>query len=148
MAKPEKFGMAVFVFVFNKDFSKILLVKRNEEKKRKYGFYWGTVGGKIELGEFSDDGIIREAEEEIGVNLDKDKIRMLFVKEFPNFLNIVHSVIFFYGAVIDEHQKITINEESDGYQWFDVNKLPEDRSPDDDISYILKVAKEKFRFRG
>jgi len=148
MAKPEKFGMAVFAFVFNKDFSKILLVKRNEEKKKKYGFYWGTVGGKIELGEFSDEGIIREAGEEIGVKLEKDKIRMLFVKELPNFMNIAHCVFFMYGAVIDEHEKIILNDESDEYRWFDVDKLPEDRSPDDDIPYILKVAKEKFRFRG
>ena len=45
----RRFGLGVFCMIFNKDFSKILLVKRNEEKRKKYGADWGNIGGRIEF---------------------------------------------------------------------------------------------------
>lgn len=136
--------MAVHSFIFNKDFSKILLIKRNKEKREKFGFSWGVVGGGMELGEYSIDGAIREIREEIGVRLKKSDLRLLFVKEIPCYRHVVHSALFVYGAILDENAKITINEESDDYQWFSLNNLPEDRIKEDDIVSMAKIAKEKF----
>ena len=145
MEKPTRFGIGVFVFIFNKDFSKVLLIKRNKEKREKYGFAWGTVGGKLELGEHSIDGAIREAREEIGVELKKSAVKMLEVKELPNFTKTVHGFAFSYGAILDENTKITLNKESDDYKWFNMNYLPEDRIKEDDLVFIAKAAKEKFK---
>ena len=50
--KITKFGFAVFIYIFNAKFNKILLIKRNSEKRMKYGVTWGSVGGKIKFGEF------------------------------------------------------------------------------------------------
>jgi hypothetical protein len=36
MEKPTRFGLGVFVCIFNRDFSKILLLKRNEEKRKTW----------------------------------------------------------------------------------------------------------------
>jgi ADP-ribose pyrophosphatase YjhB (NUDIX family) len=143
--KPTRFGMAVHTFIFNKDFSKILLVKRNEEKVGKHGFAWGIVGGGMELGEYSIDGAMREISEEIGIKLKRPDMRLLLVKELPNYRNVVHSVLFVYAAMLDEKTKITINDESEEYRWFSLDNLPEDRVKEDDIISLAKLAKEKFR---
>jgi len=144
MGKPTRFGVGVFVFIFNKNFSKVLLIKRNKEKRDKYGFAWGTPGGKLEMGEHTIDGAIREAREEIGVQLKKDAVKLLEMHELPNFTSDVHGFAFKYGAIIDEKTKTTINEESDDCQWFSLNDLPKDRTLDDDILKMAKIAKEKF----
>jgi len=144
MEKPTRFGMAVHTFIFNKDFSKILLLKRNEEKVGKFNFTWGIVGGGMELGEYSIDGAIREISEEIGIKLKRSELKLLEVKELPNYRNVVHSVLFVYAAMLDEKTKITINEESDDYKWFSLDNLPEDRIKEDNILEITKIAKEKF----
>jgi 8-oxo-dGTP pyrophosphatase MutT (NUDIX family) len=144
MKKPTRFGMAVHSFIFNKDFSKILLVERNKEKRERGGFSWGIVGGGMKLGEYSIEGAIREINEEIGVKFNKPDLKLLFVKELPYYKNVVHSVLFVYGAILDEKTKITLNEESDDYKWFGINNLPENRVVEDDIISISKIAKEKF----
>lgn len=136
--------MATFVGIFNKKLDKVLLIKRNAEKKAKYGFSWGIVGGKIELTEYSVDAVIREVREETGIKLNKENTRLLFIKEEPTFFTGAHTAFFFYGAVIDENTKTQLNDESEEIKWFDVNKLPEDRS-EDDILEMIKVAKEKFK---
>jgi len=70
-----RFGLGVFVLIFNKDFSKILLIKRNEEKRNKFGADWGNIGGKIEFRETSAQACAREIKEEIGLNLNPKKLK-------------------------------------------------------------------------
>ena len=144
MEKPARFGVGVFVFIFNKEFSKILLIRRNAEKRKKYGFSWGTPGGKLELGEYSIDGAVREIGEETGINLDKKSVKLLEMIELPNFTNDVHGFAFKYGAIADEKVKVRLNKESDGHKWFSINNLPEDRIIHDNIPEMAKIAKEKF----
>ena len=119
------FGLGVFVCVFNKDFSKILLVKRNEEKRKKYGADWGNIGGKIEFGETSIQGAAREIKEEIGLNLNPKKLKLIEIKEQPDYHPTVHGIQFIYATSIDEKEKITINDEAEEYRWFDVKNLPD-----------------------
>lgn len=86
----RRFGLGVFICVFNRDFSKILLLKRNEEKRKKWGADWGNIGGKIELGETSLKACLREVKEEAGLDLDSQFLKLLFVKESPDFLEEIH----------------------------------------------------------
>jgi len=144
MVEKTKFGLGVFVCIFNKDISKILLIRRNEEKRIKYGAEWGNVGGKINFGETSEEASIREASEEIGVTLDKTNLKMLEALEIPNspFYREYHVVHFVYATSISEDTKITINHESEGFKWFDINELP-DKMLDkkEDILRFSKIAK-------
>lgn len=145
MEKPTRFGLGVFLFIFNRDFSKILLLKRNEEKKSKYGFTWGVIGGKLEFREFSIDGAIREAREEIGVEFKRAELKHLELIELPHFTSDCHGFAFKYGAILDEKTKITTNKESDGYEWFSLDNLPKDRTMDDDIVSLAKIANKVFK---
>jgi ADP-ribose pyrophosphatase YjhB (NUDIX family) len=145
MAEERKFGLGVFVCIFNKDFSKILFIKRNEEKRKKYGKEWGNVGGRVELGETSEEACIREAKEEIGVNLDRENLKMIKIIEAPNspIYGIYHVIHFVYATSIPENTKIKINHESEGFQWFDMDNLP-DKMLDkkEDILEFVRLAKK------
>jgi len=120
--EDKRFGLGVFVCVFNKDFSKIMLIKRNKKKRKRWGSDWGNVGGIVEFGELLIDACIREAREEIGVNLNPEKLKLIEIKETPDFLPEIH---FVYAASVDENTEIIINHESEEYRWFDMKNLPD-----------------------
>ena len=123
-----EFGLGVFICIFNKDFSKILLIKRSNEKN------WGNVGGRVELGEKAADACIREAKEEINVDL-KD---LKFISFKETFFPKVHAIHFVYAAVLDENEPITLNSESEDYGWFGLEDLPDKTL--DSKAYLKEVA--------
>lgn len=125
VTEETKVGLGVFVCVFNMELSKILLVKRNAEKRKRLGAEWGNVGGKIEPNETSLHACIREASEEIGLKLRPLDLHLIDIRETPNFFPNVHKVHFVYTTKINEDSKITLNDESEGYKWFDVKELPD-----------------------
>jgi 8-oxo-dGTP diphosphatase len=116
-------NFAVFIYVFNKNYSKILLIKRNQEKRNIWGFDWGTLGGKGRNGETCKEAIIREAKEESGLNFENPKF--CFFKESINKDKESHSIHFFFSETIDENENLILSEESDEYDWFELNNLPE-----------------------
>jgi 8-oxo-dGTP pyrophosphatase MutT (NUDIX family) len=145
MEQEKRFGLGVVVCVFNRDFSKILLLKRNEEKRKKFGADWGNIGGRIEFGELSIQAGVREASEETGLKLNPEDLMLIEVKERPNHYANVHGVQFIYFIALDENQQININHESDEYKWFDINKLP-DKMIDskEEIIKFKNMAKKEF----
>jgi len=143
MVEERKFSLGVFVCIFNRDFSKILLLKRNEQKRKKSGREWGNIGGMIEFGELARDACLREAREEIGLELEPEKLKLIKVREMPQFSEIFHAVQFVYATIIDENEKIEINEESDEFKWISLDDLP-DKMLDkkQDILDIAEKAKK------
>lgn len=125
----RKFGLGVVICVFNKAFSKILLLKRNEGKRKKGGVDWGNIGGRVEFGELLVDACLREAREEIGIELDSKKLKLIEVKETPYLSDVFHAIHFVYTTTIDENEKIILNfdcdNESEEYKWFNLDELPE-----------------------
>ena len=135
----RKFGLGVVICIFNKDFSKILLLKRNEEKRKKYKADWGNVGGRVELGEKLIDACLREAREEIGINLNSKNLKFLEIDENPYLTEIFHSIHFIYATTLDEDERIEINYGSDEYNWFKLDNLP--KSMIDKPEKIRRFAK-------
>ncbi|MBU3913670.1 MAG: NUDIX hydrolase [Nanoarchaeota archaeon] len=146
----RKFGLGVIVYVFNRDFSKILLLKRNEEKRNRNKADWGNVGGRVELGEKLIDACLREAKEEIGVDLNPKKLKLIEVKETPYLTDIFHAIHFVSATIIDEDEKVILNfngnHESDEYGWFNLKELP-DKTLDnkENIIKIANKAKKMFK---
>jgi len=147
----RKFGLGVIVYVFNRDFSKILLLKRNEEKRNRNKADWGNIGGRVELGEKLIDACLREAKEESGIDLDPKQLKLLNIKEITKnpIAPSVHFLQFIYATTIDENVKVTLNfdcdHESDEYKWFNLKELP-DKTLDkkEDITEIADKAKKEF----
>jgi len=109
LEEKNRFDLGVFVCVFNKDFSKILMLKRNAEKRRQGKADWGNVGGKIEFDETSAEACIREAKEETGLKLKRSDLTLIDVKETPHFLPHIHAIHFVYATSIKENSKIMLN---------------------------------------
>ncbi len=148
MRERKTFGLGVFVCIFNKDFSKIMLTRLNAAKRKRWGAEWSNVGGKIEFGEDSKQACIREANEETGLNINPKDLTLIDIKEAPNLLPHLHAIHFVYATTIRESSKIILNYESDSYGWFSFKKLPKGMfDSKKDILNWRNIAKSKLRKR-
>jgi 8-oxo-dGTP pyrophosphatase MutT (NUDIX family) len=136
--EKKQMGLATFTCIFNRDLSKILLLKRNKEKLEKYGIAWGNIGGKVEVGELTKNAAVREIKEEIGVEVSPRDLYLIEIKEDIHSFKQFHAVFFIYATAIDESSNIIINNESESYCWFSLDNLPEGRSNEDVHSILLK----------
>jgi mutator protein MutT len=75
--EPEKgeYKLAVHVWILNSK-GEVLIQKRSENLKRNPG-KWAFTGGIVDSGETSLEGAIRESKEELGIDIDKNKIELL-----------------------------------------------------------------------
>ena len=148
MNDNNRFGLGAFVCIFNRDYSKILLLYRNAEKRERWGAKWGNIGGVVEFGETSLQAVVREAKEEIGVKIAESDLKLIRIKETLNFMPHLQAVHFVYATALDESTKITLNAgsktaESEGYEWFRVDKIPDSTlDPVEDIMEWRELAME------
>ena len=126
-----------------KEVTNVFLVKGDEVclgmKKRGFGVgNWNGTGGKIEVNESVEDGAIREAKEEFGVELKKvEKMgETLFV--FKDGLEI-HCHIFICTSWNGE----PIEGEEMAPKWFKINELPLDSMWSTDISWLPMILNGK-----
>ena len=77
----KRFGLGVIVCIFNRDFSKIFLLKRNKAKRDLNKADWGNPGGRVEWGEKLAEACVREVKEESGIDLDPKQLKLLNIKE-------------------------------------------------------------------
>jgi len=129
----NKMWSGAFVCIFDKSFSKILLLNRKNNKEWEDKGGWGNIGGSVEPGETPLHACVREAEEEIGVSLKPEELTLIHVKKTEG---PTPYTIHFYATCIDETTKITLNNESHQYRWFPLSSLPEKML--DDKNDILK----------
>ncbi len=130
MTKKDTCGLGTYACVFNRGFTKVLLLKRNAKKRKMWGATWGNVGGKVEFGETSRQACAREMREEIGLSVRPSDLILMEVREFPHFRPHVFGISFIYAVSISERSRIRLNAaadtpESDAYQWFDIDRLPD-----------------------
>jgi ADP-ribose pyrophosphatase YjhB (NUDIX family) len=125
MENENRVGLGAFACVFNKDFSKVLLLLRNAQTRAREGADWGNVGGKVEFRETTMQACIREVREEIGVDMKPSDLRLIYVIETPNFKPHIQAIDFIYAATMDESQIIKLDSESERFEWFEISNLPD-----------------------
>lgn len=91
---------------------KVLVVRIAKDSPEK-GF-WGVPAGKVEEGESLDDALIREMKEELGIELEKEKLNYVGKLFGRSHIDYHYHV---YGYFLDEFPEITLNEENDQYKW-------------------------------
>jgi len=89
---------------------------------RKDHDLWNLPGGALEAGEAPWDGVRREVREETGLNVEVIKLTGVYSKQDKN--NIVFS---FVCKIMDG--QITLNDEADQIEYFEVDKLPVNTVP-------------------
>ena len=109
------FTIGVFGIIFD-DRQRVLLCHR-----RDYDL-WNLPGGGMEKGESPWDGVLREVMEETGLKVEVIKLLGIYSK--PDVNEIVFS--FLCKPIAG---KLTLNDEADKIEYFEIDKLPSNTSP-------------------
>lgn len=68
---------------------KEFLIQKRSPNKKIYPNKWSITGGAVDAGETSLEGALREAKEEIGIDIDKEKMEfMLSFKRIHGFVDV------------------------------------------------------------
>ena len=110
------------IFTYN---GKLLLEKRRDSD------IWGLVGGGCKKYETGRDAIAREAYEELGIRIPKDKFQKLAVYDNPGRIaayrdgSIWRMVIVVYGYDFPEEPVLRISSESKELRFFNKEEIAE-----------------------
>ena len=108
------------IFTYN---GKLLLEKRRDSD------IWGLVGGGCKKYETGRDAIAREAYEELGVRIPKDKFHKLAIYDNPGRIaayrdgSIWRMVIVVYGYEFPQEPVLRISSESKELRFFDKDEI-------------------------
>ena len=98
-------------------------------EKRRDSDIWGLVGGGCKKTENGREAIAREAYEELGIRIHKDKFEKLAVYDNPGRIaafkdgSIWRMVIVVFGLDLPEEPKMTISAESRELRFFTKEEL-------------------------
>lgn len=119
---------AVAMFIINSK-EQVLLQRRSANKKMWPNMWDITAGGHVLAGEFGFQSIIREAEEELGINLNKNDITFVGSSISTNIQgNIVNNhfnEFYIVNKDIDETTLKLQEEEVSEVKWVDKNEIIE-----------------------
>lgn len=114
-AVKSQFRIGIFGIMFDEQ-KRVLLCHR-----RDYDL-WNLPGGGMENGESPWEGLKREVKEETGLDTEITKLAGVYSKPDQNEL-----VLSFVCKQVGG--EITLNEEADKIEYFEVSKLPPNTSP-------------------
>lgn len=119
---------AVAMFIINSK-GQVLLQKRSANKKTWPNMWDITAGGHVLAGEFGFQSIIREAEEELGISLNKNDITFVGSSISTNvqgdIVNNHFNEFYIVNKDIDETTLKLQEEEVSEVKWVDKNEIIE-----------------------
>lgn len=108
---------------------------------RRHKKSWGLVGGKIELGETIQQGLVREIHEEIA--FDASTHKLIPIEKFTSDDNkfVYHTFII----TVDQEFCPTLNHEHTGYCWTPLDDYPKPLHPGVWRSFSFQVVVDKIK---
>ncbi len=139
--------------------SEVFIVYNNKVLLRKHDKYkiWLAVGGHIELNEDPCEAALREAKEEVGLDVEivddsglsqfnSSKWRSL-PRPYLNRHSITdvheHVTMIFFAKAMTDKLNLSETEKSDECRWFSMQDLEKNTEIKDDIKFYAKKALEK-----
>lgn len=119
----EKFLSAVYLIIKNENNE--ILLQRRQGSKLWPGFL-ALPAGHIDEGENCYDAVIREAKEELSINITKNDISDVFVVNRRNTTLDPYFDVYFEIASYTGEIKINEPEKCSEILWCDINNLPSD----------------------
>lgn len=115
--KPGEYKLAIHIWIMN-DKGEYLIQKRSMLKKVFPGV-WSTTAGGTECGENTLETAIRESKEELGIDVDIDKLQyLMMLKRENNFLDV-----FLLKDNIAIEDLVLQPEEVDDAKWVSVEEI-------------------------
>jgi len=130
MTGPEKMKEHAALIIIENNENKVLFVKRSMQKKTLPGA-WAFPSGKLEEGESVYETSIREANEELGVEIEPKKI--LATHELPEFSS---RLFFVLCSIKNGEVSIKEPEEIDRLEWIKLSDFF-NRFSDNEIGHGL-----------
>lgn len=123
----DRFKMVVAVHLVLKQDDKFLLGKRQNTDWADE--YFHLFGGHVEQNELVLKALIREGQEELGIQIDLSQTNLVHVR---NILRPDHSRLHLYFIIQAWTGEVTIKEPElcSELQWFKINELPENTTVD------------------
>ena len=124
--------------IYARSTNRYLFLLRN---KSKHAGSWGIVGGKVDAGETVMQGLIREIQEEIGVDYSNNKFIPLetFTADNRKF------VYYTFLVSVDAEFVPTLNDEHRGYCWVELDDYPKPLHPGLWRSFSFDIVRKKIR---
>lgn len=117
---------AVVVFIINSK-DQVLLQKRSPNKRMWPNMWDVTAGGHVLAGEFGFEAIIREAKEELGIELNKNEMTFLGSSISTNnkgdIVNKHFNEYYIVNKDLDETSLTLQKEEVSEVKWIDKNDI-------------------------
>ncbi len=126
-----EFPVSIKGVIFKND--QVLLVKNNRNE-------WELPGGRIEIGESSEQCLKREILEEL--KLDVKILTIIDTKLFEVIQGKYIFLVAFLCEMINENDIIEISHEHTEFQWFRIKELFQIKIPKEYIETIEKSIKE------
>ncbi len=125
--KFQKPRVGVGVMIIKEDM--ILLGKRHDDPKKADSELhgegtWTMPGGKLDFQEMLRDSVFRETKEETGIEINKEKIKVISVSD--DIVEDAHFVtIVFLCEDFEGEPKVMEPDEITEWKWYNLNELPE-----------------------
>lgn len=114
----------VVISLISNEQNKVLLTRRRQidpEDDPALDKTWQIPGGCLEFGESAEECAIREAKEELGIDIE---INHLLHKIFTKTREDWHGIFLVYICKqTNISQKIELNEEADRYGWYSITDV-------------------------
>jgi 8-oxo-dGTP diphosphatase len=124
--------------IFNEDDSQVLLIK-GQPKKTHWANTYNALGGHIEANENIHTSALREVEEESGISLQKEQLRLAGLVHVKDY-NDDYAIMFLFKATVDDTD-IKSSEEGN-VEWIDISKLKSIETIAPDIKTLAPLCKK------
>ena len=127
------------------DEGRILLIKRKFEPNKGR---WSLPGGLLETGESLLDAGKREVREELGAELDVERLFHVseeLIRDEAGRVRFHFILIDFLASLDPPEAKIVLNEESERFRWFRPEDVAGLETTDNTRGIVEKYAKERLR---
>lgn len=113
--------------IIQNDAGQILLIRRSEsiDKSRSTVGMWSAVGGEVDFCERTEDAVVREVKEEIGVGVEVIKF-IGCTDQILSRSNLHWHLAHFLCKIIDGDPRIMESRKISQIEWFEPSDLPED----------------------
>ena len=96
---------------------KVLCVQRAEHEREYVSLKWEFPGGKVDIGESTEEALVREIREELSVGIKVSEFLMTVEHTYPDF----HLTMHVFKCVLDQGE-ITLNEHV-ALKWLSLDEL-------------------------